>query len=139
MPKLTTLLLTAILMVGIGPQTERPRTVPLGEEFIVAFGDRVLVEGTKLRIDFLDVPTDSRCPATVVCVWAGAATINLEVKKKRKEAAPVLLSTGGPTSAEYRGFVVRLVRLDPYPQTPGPKNIADYRATLIVTLADDNK
>ena len=40
---------------------------------VLAFGETVAVPGTVLRLTLSDVPSDSRCPIDVECVWEGNA------------------------------------------------------------------
>jgi hypothetical protein len=103
--------------------------VPLGREFTLALGQSVAVAGTDLCLTLRAVRDDSRCPADVQCMWAGDATVALEVGG----AATFDLHTSGALAREatHGGYRITLVRLDPVPHSTAPLT-ADYRATLVV-------
>lgn len=130
--------LLAILTIGVVPEVGSAKGVRLREEFTMRIGQRVKVSGTHLRIDFVDVLDDTRCPSDVQCISAGNAALNLELRWKSRPANSVLVNTtSGPAQAEIRRFVVKLVRLVPNPVAGQSIDKADYLATLLVTEDDD--
>lgn len=88
-----------------------------------------------LRIRFIGVPEDSRCPADVECVWAGNAKIVLGVslKDSTDETVLTLSSTLDPREALYAGYRIRFVSLKPERFSERTINPAEYRVTLIVS------
>jgi len=104
------------------------------EPFVLAPREQVFVEGANFRIEFLEVTADSRCPIDAICVWAGDATVHLGIRDAGSMTR-YELHAGDParTTIAHRGFVVRLVDLQPYPTSTQPIAPADYRATLRVT------
>ena len=117
-------------------------TVPIGEtrEVKVPSGERMLIE-------FVDLLEDTRCPASVVCVWSGIARIQTrifpstpaDVRQKLTVAEPVEFKIYGGSQAyalpsspasqtnTYTPPALRpgvdqwsvvLVVLDPYPENP---------------------
>ncbi|HSB10605.1 MAG TPA: hypothetical protein VLM38_14040 [Blastocatellia bacterium] len=130
--------LLAILTIGVVPQVGSAKGVRLREEFTMRIGQRVKVSGTHLRIDFVDVLDDTRCPSDVQCISAGNAALNLELRWKSRPPNSVLVNTtSGPAQAEIRRFVVKLVRLVPNPVAGQSIDKADYLAALLVTEDDD--
>lgn len=127
-------LLPLLLFSGYAKGILRPQETGLDEEFTIKVGQQVTIKDTKLKLTFVAVPEDSRCPTSVVCAWAGNGKVNLELKKATKKASTVSLNTLlEPKGVEYKGFQIRLIRLSPYPVTAGSINPADYEATLVVT------
>lgn len=51
----------------------------IGREFDLAPGGIAKVDGTRLTISFTSIGDDSRCPTSVVCVWAGSASADLRI------------------------------------------------------------
>src|SRR5678815_3586380 len=88
----------------------------LGREFKLNSGRQVTVKGTKLRIRFIAVENDSRCPRDVTCVWAGNAAVQLQLGTG-KGSKTVTLNTSKSASfvseIEYHGYKVKLVDLSP--------------------------
>jgi hypothetical protein len=116
-------------------QTAEPvKEVSLDEEFTIKFGQPVEVKDANLRITFTAVEEDSRCPVDVVCVWAGNAKLNLEVKgsKKKFVSAPVN-TTSEPREIVFKGYKVKLLGVSPQRKAGTPVLPADYQATLVVS------
>ena len=97
----------------------------------VVRGQQTAVDGGRLKVTYTDL-TDSRCPANVVCVWAGdaAATIRLDVGGA--VATPTLHTALEPKSATHAGYTVTLVSADPYPGTEPPN--ARLAATVLLRV-----
>lgn len=101
---------------------------------------KVLVNKPKtvngIKIKFIEVMDDSRCPTDAECIWAGNARIKLQLAKNGKRSKLVELNTGqGSTSAVYEGVKIELVGLDPKPATNIRINRNGYTATLAVSRA----
>ncbi len=112
------------------------QVVRLRREFKVKPGQQVSVKGTKLRIKFVVVENDSRCPIGVTCVWAGNAAVKFKVSNG-KDSKTVTLNTSSVSSfsneVEYRGYKISLVTLSPYPQNNRRVPPRGHTATLLVT------
>jgi hypothetical protein len=124
-----------ILTSALAPSSAtRPQAVALDQEFDIKVGEQVLIENERLRVSFSRVAEDSRCPEGVQCVWAGNARILLKLTKARRRSGSVHLNTGvDPKLASYRGYEVKLVKLEPYPKEGGRIRKRQYVATLIVS------
>lgn len=84
-----------------------------------------------LGLRFIAVADDSRCPTQVQCVWAGDALVLIESARAAGDARLDTLHTNLDPRAVVLGRVeLRLVRLDPYPETPGPIPPGQYVVTL---------
>lgn len=88
-----------------------------------------------LKVTFLRVLADSRCPADVVCVWQGNAAVQLSVVRlgQQRTARRIVLNT----TLEPRAFVFREYRLvmgelQPYPVSTNPIKLRAYKLTLQV-------
>lgn len=109
----------------------------VGREFKVRAGRAVTLAGESLRIRLTRVASDSRCPTGVDCVWAGNAEVLVEVGAKNRRVSKTLrLNTNAsperPAEDKYRGYTVKLVRLDPYPRANRKVRQGEYTATLLV-------
>ena len=111
-------------------------SVRLGREFKLKVGRQVTVKGTKLRIRFVTVESDSRCPSDVTCVWAGNAAVRLQLGSGRGSKTVTLNTSKSPSfvgETEYQGYKVKLVELSPYPRSDRKIGPRDYAATLLVS------
>ena len=129
-------LLTCGGVLGANPHSNGARNGRLGREFNLKVGERVTIKGTKLRIRFVAVENDSRCPSDVTCVWAGNAAVRLELGSGRSSKMVTLNTSNSPSfvgEIEYQGYKVKLVGVSPYPRSDKKIAKRDYRATLLVS------
>lgn len=99
--------------------------------FALRVGQEARVGGTVLRIAFLAVTEDSRCPTQVMCIWAGNAAVRIGVAFGTGPTVPYVLNTfSDPHAAELGSYRVTLLRLDPYPVQPAPIPADRYVATF---------
>lgn len=105
----------------------------LDEPFTLFMRQTAQVDSLKIR--FLGVPEDSRCPSDVSCVWAGNAKIvlGLSLTGSTQETAITLNSNMEPREALYEGYRIRFVSLKPNPLSGRTINPAEYRVTLVVS------
>jgi len=115
-----------------GPSEPQPAT--LGESFTLKAGESARIEAEALQIRFEDVPTDSRCPRGVQCVWEGDATVRVRARKASRAGERLELHTSAreQTSVAYEGYEIRLLQLAPYPVSGETIGQGDYEATLEV-------
>jgi hypothetical protein len=108
-------------------------TVPLNQQFTLAPGESASVENTSIRVEFMRVSGDSRCPADAVCIQGGDALV--EVRVGNGSSTRYDLHTGDQSRAAvtHQGFRIELVQLQPYPFSSRTIEPGDYRATLNVS------
>jgi hypothetical protein len=109
----------------------------VGREFKIRVGRRVTLKGEGLRLRFVSVDGDSRCPEGVTCVWAGDAEVLLEADVRGGGRKRLKLHTNAnPQTKEedgYRRYRVKLVGLSPYPRSGRKIAPGEYTATLLVS------
>jgi hypothetical protein len=123
---------TAAFNIGLALQITG--TVQIGKPFTLSCcGGHPQVatfQPAKMRLEFLRVKSDSRCPSDVNCFWAGSAAVELRVSSG-KTAQTVTLNSGmEPRSAKVMGYKLKLVNLEPGrgKQQAAPPKL--YQATL---------
>jgi hypothetical protein len=96
-------------------------------------GKKVSIRGTKLKIRFVSVDEDSRCPKGVQCVWQGNAKGSFVISGIKRKPSIIRLNTGiEPKEARNSGYTVRLVKITPEPKSGEKINAREYEATLVV-------
>lgn len=128
-----TLIFASILTFATGAvfvaQADAAKTVRLG------MNQQKDVYGRKLRVKFLSVMEDSRCPEGTNCVWAGNAKIKVRVIDNKGRSKDFELNTNLPEKKiSYGGYEIEIAKLDPYPKA-GATNRPAYVATLTVNKA----
>jgi hypothetical protein len=117
-------LLTCLALAGCNvARTQETQAVALGAEVTLAPGATVSVKATSMKVRFVAVTEDSRCPRDVNCIWAGEVKVQLAVDNSTLE----VLAGGSAVAAGYR---VTVVRVEPQPVSTARIAPQDYRATL---------
>ena len=108
-------------------------TVPLNQQFTLAPGETASIEGTSVRIEFVGVSGDSRCPADAICIQGGDALVHVRVRNDG--TAEYDLHTGDESRATvtHAGYRIALTELQPYPFSSRTIAPGEYRATLTVS------
>lgn len=113
---------------------------PLDSEFNLKIGESANID-SKFQITFLNVTSDSRCPADVVCIWQGEVSVKLNVTKDG-QSSDHTLSLGESESLAMKtldSYFVRLLKVEPYPFSSNPIKSSDYVATLFASTIEDEE
>ena len=104
--------------------------VASGPEFELEPGQTVQLAGTGVRVTFLEVANDSRCPVDVVCVTAGDAEVRFSVVGEGEDRTVALHVMGEPRSVTIGAVRLELTGLMPSPRSTVTISPRDYRATI---------
>jgi hypothetical protein len=125
--------LSALALAGCGTTpTARAQAVDLRTEITLAPGETVSVNATEMKVRFVAVIEDSRCPRDVTCVWAGEVKVRLEISSPQGTSQVEVLEAGTTVAGVYR---VTLVRVEPPRMSTAKIAPQDYRATLSIDRA----
>lgn len=128
----------ALFIVGLSWHCERVQENPnqqaaFGDTLQLSYGQTITLLPDNLEVRFDSVIHESRCPADVICVWAGMAEVKLWFRENQVEQTGLLNTLNEPGSITVFGKTVRLIDVTPYPQTAG--NIIaqeDYKIRIVV-------
>jgi hypothetical protein len=140
----------AVAILGIGSGlVSRPAAaqdaIPIPTDLQLRVGDTATLDGGALQVSLVKVEEDSRCPANVMCVWAGRAVVRLHATVDGTDRGEVTASLypGRPRQqpsdldAVVDRYVLSLTGLQPYPMA-GQDQPADQEvATIRVRLGTD--
>jgi hypothetical protein len=122
-----TSILAAILLLAFSAMTISAQT-----PIVLKPGQQRTVSG--LKIKFISVEEDSRCPENARCVWAGNARVKIEVTSKRLGTKVFEMNTfSGPKGNQLDGYAINLEGLSPGRKTSDPIRPSSYRATISVS------
>ena len=129
------LLLCLLCVTGCDEKSPVGPTVLLNQRFTLTPGEAAAIEDTDLRIQFIQVSGDSRCPADAVCILGGDAIVGIRVYDGGASPTAYDLHTGDSSRASivHRGVRVTLVELQPYPFSSRTIAPDEYRVTLTAT------
>ena len=122
-------ILTCLALAGCGAApAQELQAVDPGAEVTLAPRATAAVKNAEIKVTFVAVTEDSRCPRDVTCIWAGEVKVQLEVQQASQVASQVeILERGSTVAGKYR---VTLVRVEPQPTSTARIAPQDYRATL---------
>jgi len=113
---------------------ENEITADKGEEFELAIGQTASISGEGIKIKFVEVLTDSRCPANAICIWQGEVTCLVEITVGETIFQKVLLQSGqsaGYSMSDFRDYQLAF-RIEPYPLDEKPIDSSEYRLNLVI-------
>jgi hypothetical protein len=108
------------------------RDVALNEPFELAVGESAELDAGALRVSFLGVTNDSRCPIDVVCIVAGDATVRLRLVRRSRPAELIELVTPSRPCARADAYEIEALRLLPAPRAARPTPPEAYLVGLVV-------
>jgi hypothetical protein len=134
--KLILLSLALIALAGSVQAVGIQKRVNVQRDLNLKIGGEEFVREAGLKVKFVAMVEDSRCPEGVDCIWAGNGKISLTVRKGKYKAVTFdLNTTSEPRSFIYQGYEITLVKLAPYPKNDVKILDCEYVATLNVTSA----
>ncbi len=108
-----------------------------GVPFQLKINQTTSLESNAIKITFLNVTSDSRCPSDVTCIWQGEAKIFVNIIKDNNDLGNFNLTSraGAQDLAiqSFDGHSIQLVTIDPYPSSKKQILPSDYTATFIVS------
>jgi len=111
--------------------------VKLGLPFQLGF-DQTASSEQGLKIKFVNVTEDSRCPSDVTCVWQGQAKILVNIEKNGQSLGNFSLGSivndKKDTVQTFDHYFIQLVKVDPYPISTKKTELLDYVVTLKLSL-----
>ena len=86
-----------------------------------------------IKIKFVDLIEDSRCPTDTTCVWAGNAKISVQLSKNGKKKILEMNSGISPKTVHFEVYDITLTRLTPAPASNIRIRKDGYVATFTIT------
>jgi len=119
------LILTAVLVACSSSTAPEVRSVAAlaggSVELSLGVGQEAQVGGSVLRVLFVRVVEDSRCPIDAICVWEGNAGVELGLTLGTGPTVPHVVNTSlEPHSATFGDFTVTLLEVAPAPTSQSP-------------------
>ena len=131
---LLAVLLLLLLLAACGGEAGEVKA-NLGQEFSLSMGQTVSIQGEELKLRFLEVIGDSRCPKDVTCVWQGQASCLVEITYSELLHKVTLIQPGlseEPSQIDFNDYLIKF-NLTPYPEAGKEIKKNDYRLRLVVT------
>ena len=107
----------------------------LGEEFDLRVNETAYIADTRLSIQAVAVPEDSRCPTDVVCAWAGNARVSVALREGTSAETADVNSTLQPRAVTRFGYVLELIDVRPGRLAGQPLPVEAYVIRLVARRA----
>jgi hypothetical protein len=112
-------------------------TASLGSQFMLTTGKSAVITGQSLKIKFVEVTGDSRCPTGVQCIQAGDAKCLMLINYNDSESSLTLVQEGGNEINTIDFNIYKFsFRLEPYPVSDKQIALEDYRLIMTVTKTE---
>lgn len=82
----------------------------------VQIGHEKRVANGGIRLKFVDMVEDSRCPSDTQCIWAGNAKITVSLSNGGRRPKIFEINTGvKPQTIVFAGYEIKITKLTPHP------------------------
>lgn len=134
------ILVIIIVVFAIGffkYQKEDKILVDLDIPFKLKIGQEAFVEKENIKIKFLNITEDSRCPMDVVCVWGGEVSVLVNIVKNNQNIGNLVftkkVTTENLESEIDKEYSIKLIKVEPYPISKQKIEDSDYVITLLLS------
>lgn len=102
------LIIGLLLVPGVSARQAHECSVKINTEVVAKGG---------IKLKFIELVDDSRCPTDTNCIWAGNAKIKVRVTRNGRTKVLELNSNLEPRASTFAGYRFRLVGLTPEPRS----------------------
>jgi hypothetical protein len=105
--------------------------IDIGESFICKVGDKIRV---KSNFSFtVRSVNEYRCPTDVLCVYSGDVDVHLQIHHGLSNTDRVIsLFSSGKNPIEFGGYTIRLLSVDPLPESTKTTPQGAFRINMMV-------
>ncbi|MFC2096879.1 hypothetical protein ACFLSI_00960 [Bacteroidota bacterium] len=110
-------------------------TIIFGDTTEISMNEKLYNYENNISIKLDSILNDSRCPASVDCIWAGNAEVKYIFTQNDIENTIILNTLGGSnfkSDTIITGYTIELINLYPYPEEPGEIGQGNYYSDVLV-------
>ena len=133
----TAILLVAVMAlvfsIGCDNRTDEI-SAELGQQIELQPGQSLVIQDEPIKVKFIEVDSDSRCPTGATCVWQGEVTCILEITYLDESYTKTITQSGltEQFSADtFQEYIINF-NVEPYPELD--KEIKDDEYRLLITI-----
>lgn len=124
-----------VFSIGCNDQTDEI-SAELGQEVELQPGQSLVIENEPIKVKFVEVVGDSRCPTGATCVWEGEVSCTLEITYLDEMYTKTIVQSG--LSSQYAVEIFEEYELEftvqPYPELDKEIKADEYRLLITITL-----
>lgn len=122
-----------VLLFAGCSKTSKELNTSTGKQVELVPGQSASLSGEPLKVRFVEVVADSRCPTGVQCVWAGQASALVEFEYSGSKSSVVLTTLGsGPGKTDFNNYEIAF-NVQPYPEAGKKIEKTAYRLQLTIS------
>ena len=107
------------------------------DQFQLKVNQTASFESDTIKVKFLNVTSDSRCPTDVTCVWEGEAKIVVNIMKDGQDLGDFNLSSRAVQNNQaFDGHQIQVTQIEPSPTSGKKIALSDYIATFSITKSE---
>lgn len=113
---------------------QQPTEVNFAEidtEISLYIGESVIIKDHGIKLKFVDVLHDSRCPKDVECIWEGMVILKINIQYNKEDLGNFILNSSNSLKASFMEYYVQFKELKPYPISTEVIPKTSYHATFI--------
>lgn len=124
-----------------GRSLEKFTNTSLDYKFELKINETAVIQSNKtndiIKIKFLDVTGDSRCPSDAVCAWEGQAAITVNILKNYQNLGNFSLTSRAAHEdlavKAFDGYSIKLLEVNPGQKVAQKIELSDYIVMLVVS------
>ena len=106
-------------------------------QFQLKINQTASLESDTIKVKFLNVTSDSRCPTDVTCVWEGEAKIVVNILKDGQDLGDFnLTSRAVQNNQAFDGHQIKITKIDPSPTSDKRISLSDYVVTFTISKSE---
>jgi hypothetical protein len=106
--------------------------IQINTDISLYIGESVIIKNHGIKLKFVDVLEDSRCPSDVECLWEGTVSLLINIQYNGEDLGNFVLNSSNFHKASFMGYYVKFKELKPYPISTETIPKTSYRATFSV-------
>jgi len=135
MRRLAILLAVLVLLPPLGCNSQISEiTANLGQEVELKIGQSISIEEEQIKVKFVEIVTDSRCPDGATCIWQGEVTCIVEITYFESMYLKTLTQPGltqEPSRDVFKEYSIAF-NIQPYPELGKEIKTNEYRLQLVI-------
>lgn len=89
--------------------------VQINTDISLYIGESAIIKNHGVKMKFVDVLEDSRCPSDVECLWEGTVSLLINIQYNGEDLGNFVLNSSNLHKASFMGYYVKFKELEPYP------------------------
>jgi len=123
---------------AVGESTSKSGAAIVENQFQLGINQTISFDTDNVRLTFVQVTEDSRCPVRVRCTWEGQVTVVVQVMTEDRKRENISLTHRAGTHEDLAtktigNYILKLLQVDPYPKQGDKIKNSDYRITLFIS------